>query len=136
MQLALYKGPADDLAHKIGHAAVCLLTGSKYSHVELVINGICWTSSARDGGVRGKAIDLTSGRWDVHPITGDEDRARAWFSAHNLENYDWAGVLRFALPFLPQRENQWFCSEACAAALGLPNPENYTPQSLLDAVSK
>jgi hypothetical protein len=65
LRLALYKGPAQDLAHKIAHWAVCLFTGSPYSHCELVINGVCRSASARDGGVRGKVIDLHSGKWDV-----------------------------------------------------------------------
>jgi hypothetical protein len=132
MKLALYKGPADGLLNKIGHAAVCLFTRSKYSHIELLIGGVCWTSSNRDGGVRGKVIDLYSGKWDLFEIEGDEAKALAWFAQHEQENYDWAGVLRFAFGFLPNRTNQWFCSEAVAAALGLDNPDQYTPQSLLE----
>ena len=46
-----------------------------------------------------------------------------------------AGVLRFGLPFLPQRRSQWFCSEACAAALGLPHAHKFTPQSLADHIA-
>lgn len=132
MKLALYRGPASDLAHRIAHWAVCAFTGSPYSHCELVIDGVCWTSSTRDGGVRGKAIDLYSGRWDVIDLGAgyDAGAARAWFRAREGQRYDWAGVFRFALPFLPQRSRQWFCSEACAAALGLPRPHTFTPASL------
>lgn len=132
MMLALYKGPATDWTHKIAHWAVCLFTGSIYSHCELVIGGICYSASARDGSVRAKAIDLTTGRWDLIQIQGDEKAALNWFIAHQGEKYDWAGIARFAIPFLPHRSKQWFCSEACGAALGLPNPHELTPADLAE----
>lgn len=119
MQIAFYKGPAQDWRHKLAHWAVCLFTRSNYSHCELVIDGICWSASARDGGVRRKVIDLKSGRWDVVPIHGDRVGALAWFTAHEGEAYDWAGVFRFALPWLPNSDTRWYCSEACAAAIAL-----------------
>lgn len=131
MKIALYKGPPTDLAHKLAHWAVCLFTGSPYSHCELVIGGICYSASARDGGVRAKAIDLNTGRWDVFPIEGDEKAALNWFIAHQGQKYDWAGIARFAIPFLPHRSKQWFCSEACGAALGLDNPQDLTPASFI-----
>lgn len=138
LRLALYKGPAQDLAHKIAHWAVCLFTGSPYSHCELVINGVCWSASARDGGVRGKVIDLHSGKWDVVEL--DEafraSDAIAWFQSHAGEAYDWAGVMRFALPFLPQRSKQWFCSEACAAAMGISRAHELTPETLAQMFAK
>ena len=131
MHICLYKGPPTDLAHKIAHKAVCWFTGSKYSHCELLIGGLCYSSSARDGGVRAKAIDLTSGRWDVYPIEGDEKKALQWFIDHMGKRYDWAGIARFVIPFLPKVDGQWFCSEACGAALGLDNPQDLTPASFI-----
>lgn len=131
MQVALYKGPAKDWRHKVAHWAVCVATRSPYSHCELVIGGVCWSASARDGGVRGKVIDLQSGRWDVFPIEGDEAAALAWFRAHDGQRYDWAGVARFALPFLPNGSDRWFCSEALAAALGRPRPERSIPHDFV-----
>jgi hypothetical protein len=130
LRLALYKGPAAGLLQTIGHLVVCVFTRSRYSHVELVIEGVCWSSSFRDGGVRAKRIDLQSGHWDVLPIAGDKQAALAWFRAHEGQGYDWAGVARFAFRWLPQGERQWFCSEACAAALGHTQPEAYAPSDL------
>ncbi len=136
LRLALYKGPPTDLAHKLAHWAVCTFNASPYSHCELVLDGVCWSASARDGapgkpdGVRGKVIDLTSGRWDVIDISGDESAALAWFKAHEGLRYDWAGVARFAVPFLKVSANRWFCSEACGAALGIGQPHTLTPRSL------
>jgi hypothetical protein len=135
MQLAFYKGPPTGLMHKVGHWGTKVFTGSQYSHCELVINGTCCSSSSRDGGVRFKTIDLTTGKWDVYEVDGDVAAAWDWFCIHAGAKYDWAGIWRFLLPFLPQHSNQWFCSEACAAALGLPVPENYSPQTLFERMA-
>ena len=50
MQIAFYKGPAKGLTNKLGRLLVCLGTLSRYSHCELVIQGVCYSASARDGG--------------------------------------------------------------------------------------
>lgn len=135
MQLAFYKGPAAGLVPSIVHWATCVFTLSRYSHVELVIDGVCYSSSARDGGVRAKRIDLASGHWDVVALPADfrdEAKALAWFRTRLGQHYDWAGVLRFVplLRWLPREPRQWFCSEAVAAALGFPNPDTWTPADL------
>lgn len=131
MQLAMYKGPPPDLLHRIGHWLVCIGTLSRYSHVELVIDGWCYSSSYQDGGVRRKRIDLTSGRWDVFEITGDQRAAYVWFMQRLGASYDWGGVVRFVLPFVRQRPGEYFCSEAVAAALGLPHAGRCTPRAVL-----
>ena len=130
MQIAFYKGPAKGLTNKLGRLLVCLGTLSRYSHCELVIQGVCYSASARDGGVRGKVIDLASGHWDVVDVPGDEAAALAWFRQHEGERYDWMGVLRFVAPFLRQRPGKWFCSEAVAEALGVADSAGVTPGDL------
>lgn len=134
LQIAFYKGPATDWVHKLTHWAICAFTFSRYSHCELVLHGTCISASARDGGVRAKQIDLDSGKWvlvDIPDPRGDREAwAWDWFASHAGNKYDWAGIARFVLPDLPQRKDQWFCSEACAAALGLPHPEDWTPAKL------
>ena len=130
MQIAFYKGPATGLVNKIGRLLVCLGTLSRYSHCELVVQGVCYSASARDGGVRGKVIDLGSGHWDVVDVPGDEVAALAWFERHQGDHYDWMGVLRFALPFLRQRPGKWFCSEAVAEALGVADSAGVSPGDL------
>lgn len=130
MQMALYRGPATDTWHQVGHRLIAWFTGSPYSHCEIVINGMAMSSSSRDGGVRFKAIDFASGKWHLVPLPGSEASVWAWFATHEGEAYDWAGIARFIVPLLPQRHNQWFCSEACAAALGLEHPADWTPGML------
>lgn len=134
MKIARYKGPPRDLIHWIAHIATCIVLFSRYSHAELVIDGRCYSSSIRDGGVRSKGIDLQSGHWDVVDIGGtalDEARALAWFAEHDGESYDWRGALRFLLPFIPQSRGRWYCFESIAAALGLQRPHRWSLRRLV-----
>jgi hypothetical protein len=109
------------------------VTRSPYSHVEVAITQqpdgrwLCGSSSVRDGGVRLKAIALSAENWDLRFVGGDANAVRAWFEARAGERYDWLGVLRFVLPFVGQSSRRWFCSEACLAALGLPEPWRFAP---------
>lgn len=140
MKLAMYKGPPTEFWHKVGHEATCLWTFSDYSHCELVFGEadrhglhLCASSSARDGGVRFKNIDLASGRWDVYPIKGDEAAAYQWFVNHQGAPYDYFGLGWFVLP-VDQLNNprRYFCSEAVAAALGYARSHKFHPQRVLD----
>lgn len=134
LQLALYKGPPSDLLHTIGHTATKLWTWSRYSHAELVINGVCWSSSSRDSGVRRKTIDLASGRWDVCKLTDSQivlNKALKWFLDHEGDSYDYRNILRFVLPVVGHDKNKWVCYEACGAALGIKNPHKLDADKLL-----
>lgn len=146
LRLAMYKGPPDGLLHTVGHLGVCLRTLSRYSHCELVFgptdatgHATCWSSSSRDGGVREKRVQLTSGRWDVFALPAatpaQATAALAWFRSHDGAGYDWAGNAGFVLPWRVERRRQYFCSEAVAAALGLPRPWTFHPQRLLLATT-
>lgn len=132
VQLAFYRGPATKPWDRFRHWCVRAWTNSKWSHVELVIDGICHSSSPRDGGVRAKVIDLRSGKWDVIDIQADTARALQWFKDHDGQDYDWAGIARFVLPLLPHNDDQWFCFESVSAALGLENPHKMTANKLYD----
>lgn len=136
MRLALYRGPAPSLSLQLGHIVTRVATLSAYSHCELEIDGICHSSSIRDGGVRAKVIDLASGHWDVFTVSGDAPAARAWFDAHDGQPYDWTGVGDIFLRWIPKQPGHWFCSESIAAALGLPDPSTLSPQGLLSALTR
>lgn len=134
MQIALYKGPPSDILHVIGHNAIKLWTWSKYSHAELVIDGYCYSSSARDGGVRRKKIDLTTGRWDIFEITENPDTvesALAWFNKHDGDPYDYRNIVRFVLPPVGQNKKHWVCFESIGAALGIKNAHKLDADKLL-----
>lgn len=143
-----YKGPPKDLLHKITHWGICrfsevrnlLRTGKFkkviYSHVELNINGNSYSSSARDGGIRMKYIDVFSGSWDLFEIEADELYALNWFNRNAGKKYDWAGIFRFLLPFLPHVKDQYFCNEAVASMLKMKNPSDDTPDEFVERIKK
>ena len=147
LQLAMYKGPANGFFKQLWHEAVCLITKSKYSHCELVISelsqdgasAVCASSSNRDGGVRIARIDLTSGRWDIVDLPASPatvNRVYNWFELHAGEGYDYLGLLHFLFPRVVGDPRRWFCSEACAAALGLTDPWQCSPQGLLNRIQE
>lgn len=134
VKIAFYRGPPRRWWHKLSHLLICFFTTSAYSHCELVIDGVCWSSSARDGGVRQKVIDLNDGKWIVFdvPEAVDPISALQWFLAREGKSYDYMGVVRFLLPFVRQGRDKWFCSEAVAESLGLPCATKTTPQDLYE----
>lgn len=139
--LALYKGPADDLVHVISHWVTCAVLSirdlkiTKYSHTEVCIDGVCYSSSVRDKGVRPKIIDLHSGKWDIIDITSEVNKEKALevFKSNAGKKYDWFGALGFGLPFLKQNPNKEYCFEINAKMLGFKNPSSITPAKFLKA---
>jgi hypothetical protein len=134
VELALYCGPPHgNWKHTLTHYAIRLWTWSRYSHAELVIDGVCYSSSERDGGVRKKVIDVRSGRWDVSPLPGVSSAAPLkWFEEHATHKYDWANIARFVLPFLAHRKDRWVCFEAVGAMLNLAAAHKLTANDLRD----
>ena len=132
--IAAYKGPASGLFNVIFHKAVCLITNSKYSHCELVVEGKAYSASARDGGVRVKTIDFNSGKWDLYPIQIDSRYVKDFFGETKDDPYDYLGLGYFLIPFIRGSKNRWFCSEWCATAMRLPKPSTMHIQSIVDAI--
>lgn len=133
VQLALYKGPANGLMNRVAAFAIRAWTWSRWSHAELVINGVCWSSSARDGGVRCKRIDLDSGHWDVLDLHLKHEQvtaALAWYQEHQGAAYDYLGIARFVAPFIGHGRTRWECFESVGASLGLAAPHKLTANDL------
>lgn len=130
IQLALYKGQGDWF-----NALIRWWSRSRYSHCELVINGTCYSSSIRDGGVRGKVMALPADKWDVIDLPwADECAAQRWFNQHAHDRYGFADLLLCQLLGMRRDSRGVFCSEACAAALGLPDPTRFSPGALGELV--
>ena len=143
MKLALYKGPTDDLMHSISHWVTCIVLSirdmkiNKYSHTEIQINGMCFSSSVRDGGVRPKAINLLSGKWDYIELPKEyEEKALEVFFKKQGNKYDWFGALGFGLPFLKQDTNKEYCFEINAEMLGLDNSKMHSPVDFINYFSE
>lgn len=135
ISLAFYKGPPTGTFHKLSHYAIRLWTWSKYSHAEIVVNGVCYSSSARDGGVRSKVIDLNTGKWDVVELALSKTKTKyilKWFEIHNGNGYDYLNIVRFIFPFVKHRKNKWVCFESIGASMGFPAAHKLTANDLLN----
>ena len=150
MQRTLSNKPTDGLTFAFyrargdwQNAVVRWSTKSHYSHCEAIFclaelgeEVLCHSASSRDGGVRSKQIVLRSELWDlVHlPLCFfDEDLANRLLTETAGAKYDYPGIiLSHILSLNRHAEHRWFCSEFCAALIGLPNPHHYSPQGLHD----
>lgn len=128
VQLAAYKGEGG-----LFNAGIRKWTGSEYSHCEVVIYGRCYSSSIRDKGVRSKLITLDPYHWDVIDLPwADPLVALAWFALHEGDPYGFRDFVLSQMLNIRQDGRGAFCSEACAAMIGLPNPTSYSPKTLVD----
>jgi hypothetical protein len=143
LRAAFYKGTHAGLPG-IYNRLVRWWTRSLYSHVELILadgpkTGFSYaaSSSAMDGGVRFKSIEFDPALWDIVPLPDhmDENAAWHWFINHEGQSYDLLGNVHFVLSPVADDKRKWFCSEACAAALGMPNPERFDPGTLHAALT-
>lgn len=121
----------------IGGRLTAWWTRSPYSHVEIVINGVCYSSSLRDGGVRKKVIDLDKPHWRVIPIEWcNETDAWREFEMRNGKPYGYWDLLTQHVLRLPVDDPGLLCSELCALMLGLPEStaRGMTPGQLVEYV--
>ena len=133
MKAAFYKGTRPGL-QGIYSRAVRAIDRGPYSHCELVFSdGLSASASYIDGGVRFKAIDYSQHpeHWDFMDLPDEQEPcARDWFERNMGAPYDLMGNVRFVLPFLPDSQRGWFCSEALGAALGWKEPWRFGPNGL------
>lgn len=102
------------------------VTRSPYSHCEIAVKPHpwasvykCYSASARDGGVRMKVMDLPLCQWDLIPLPAEvEGRVIEQYGRTRGERYDWRGAIG-AVFGKRGSDKKWFCSEWCAAAIGL-----------------
>lgn len=136
LRAAFYKGTRPGVAG-IYNRLVRWWTRSPYSHVELVMStGRAWSASFEDGGVRSKLIDFDPAKWDLVDLPAElEQGAEAWFKERRGNKYDLLGNLQFVLAAIPHSRKRWFCSEAVAAALGIPEPWRYDPGTLASSIT-
>ena len=141
--LALYKGRRDGAWYQPKVAAARLsdwiirtLTRSPYSHCEIAVdkgNGQynCYSASIRDGGVRLKTMPLPAYKWDLIPVKQQDAYIDVlnYFAQTRGKPYDFIGACGVVLGIKGSLK-KWFCSEWCAAALGVQYPDRYSPQAL------
>ena len=108
VQLALYKGKG-----LIGNALIRWWTGSQYSHCELVVDGICYSSSLMDKGVRKKVIDLKPENWDLVDLPSYlAPEVLEYFERTKGQKYGWLDLIRSQIfNTASDEEGTSFCSE-------------------------
>jgi hypothetical protein len=132
MKLALYKGDGTKF-----NAAIRWVDGGIYSHCELVFSdGMSASATYRDDKtVRAKVIDFFPGRWDFIELPESlEADARAFYEGTAGTPYDLLGQVRFVFGLVKGDNKTFWCSEWCAAALGMQDPWRYGPNGLASAV--
>ena len=133
MKVAFYKGTLPGWRGWMSRLVRFADRGA-YSHCEVVFSdGLCASASWLDGGVRFKQINFKPGHWDFVDISADveeEARVRKWFAEHTGCRYDLPGSFGVVFRVFPQSADRYFCSEAAAAALGLPEAWRIGPNLL------
>lgn len=145
LHLAFYRGRKKDNSDTTWYdRIVCFTTWSKYSHVEILYHfndtlkvGYSWGSSPRDNGVRMAQFYYNPQHWDIFELQSPKTEIdmNSFFSQELGCKYDWLGVLRFVIPFLPESKTRWFCSEIVASFLGFKKPWLYTPADLVEELA-
>ena len=128
IKVHFYKARAGKIGDKIVGIA------SIFSHVELEIDGVCYSSSNRDKGVRSKVIDTSNAqKWLSFDLKKDIDKniCLNYFKSVEGQKYDWLNIFFSQIIKLNiQSRNKQICSEFVANCLGLENAHKYSPESL------
>ena len=131
VRLAFYKGEGNWV-----DKVVRWWTKSQYSHVEVVVGDMWYSSSPRDGGVRSMRMeDYNAEHWDIigYPGVSASD-VFDLFRKTKGSKYDFIGILfSQVLPIGLHSSTKWYCSE-WAAELKY-NNTNISPQELYELVS-
>ena len=115
-KVAFYR--ADNTDAKWDDKLIAWWTDSKYSHCELVIDGIWYSSSPRDGKVRAKQIIPKKDHWDFVGVEVDLVYFHKFFLDNVGKGYDWKNI--FCNQIIPcglQNPNKWICSEFVGTAI-------------------
>ncbi len=117
---------------KIGDKIVGIV--SIFSHVELEIDGVFYSSSNRDGGVRSKIIDTSNEKkWVSFELKNNIDRniCLNYFKSVEGQKYDWLNIFFSQIIKLNiQSSNKQICSEFVGNCLQLDNAYKYSPEAL------
>lgn len=130
--LALYKGRGNWV-----NSVIRWRSQSIYSHCELIVDGYMYSSTVQDKGVRCKPqIYLKEEDWEIIPVsfTDGEDILQYYKLTEN-HPYGWIDLAQSQIFGRSTTDDRGdFCSEWCAAAIGLPNAATYSPQRLGEVV--
>lgn len=139
MQKAICGWTAHIFPKHLFFGAIQLFTLSKFSHVELLIDDHCYSSSLEDGGVRKKKIDLNKPWWTVIPAPWlDEERVLKFYETTKGNPYGWKDLIFHHILSFPTGKDYpgYFCSEWCAGAIGMSRAYAKTPKNFINFALK
>lgn len=125
MKLILYKAPGS-----IWDKGIRVVSGSMYSHAELIIAGNIY-SSMYGVGVRKKAAVLKLEDWHSFECIQSGRKALDVFEKEQGSEYDTFGALRHACRLFREHPEKYTCWEICAEMLGMARPWKATPEMLI-----
>jgi len=138
LKTALYIGnhSGDALSVRAGWALTRMVQRGLYqrvTHTEMILDEMAGgsvligSSSLREGGVRIKKAKLTPGHWMIVDVPSwDSGQSFNWFIKYKGDKYDLRGALATVLPG-SQYFDRWYCNEACAASVGIVEPQLFGP---------
>lgn len=110
------------------------------------VNGAYWCLSAtaaeelpmnstrrpgRKGGVRFKRISLDDSKWSKVDLKNcNPHEAASLGKIYQGFMYDWQMILGFVAWVIPHKQNRFTCSEFCAMAMQIGEPERFDPCNL------
>lgn len=137
VRLLMQKRPGFGPVALLAHIAIVIVLSlwyrkwCPYSHSELEIDGICY-SSTTGSGVRKAQLDTTGKDWRAYDAPHiDPDEALARFRVIEHQGYDWLGAVWWALPFARHRLGRWSCFEATAKMAGMEDAHKQGPFELI-----
>jgi len=137
------------LLTRLAAKGVQIWTKSKYYHVEIIIDGI-WYSSRTDHGLRPLKLKPLSKAYDYYTIDTEISNKslcnfKRFVKSNENTGYDWLGILLAQfLPFTIDNKDKWFCSEVVTKILQILDvyevidvePHRISPEDLYRLVQK
>lgn len=128
--LAFYKGN-----EKISNKLISWWTNSKYSHVELIVDGFWYSVTSKEPLLKTNKIIIDEENWKYIDVEIDIELFESLYKKHKDAKYDWLGIFfSQVIPINRENPNRLFCSEWCALALGLESPNSYSPGHLYSTI--
>jgi len=104
---------------------ITFITGSKYSHAAIAINGILYDSSEKRGDFNVSDVHLNKRKYVCYELKGNLSE---WLAMNIGREYDWVGVIGWL--FKANDKTKFYCFEAIYSALMYLNIVKETKKSL------
>lgn len=123
--IAFYRGWSLHPKYLLLDCLIRLFTWCRYSHVELVVGpaqeankSICWSASARRGGVAVDVKNINLAAWDIVEVQTSTADSVERFKTIESAKYDYLGAILSPFYLVKRsKSRRWYCSEAIFFAL-------------------